>query len=131
MTRPRLSGLHHVSLPVQDLSDAIAWFQSAFGAVHLTELDHLDPSGNRFGAVVRVPGVAPVILLRHSVDIPAMGDLTFEVADRAELERWLAHFDALDLAHSDVMVGRGTVMTAPVPGGPALMLYVNNPTEHS
>lgn len=131
MTQPRLSGLHHVSLPVQDLNDAIAWFQSAFGAAHLAELDHLDRSGDRFGAVVRIPGVAPVILLRHSVDIPAVSDLAFEVADRAELERWLAHFDDLGVAHSDVLVGRGTVMTTPVPGGPALVLYANNPTDHS
>jgi hypothetical protein len=39
VTQPRLSGLHHLSLPVQELNEAITWFQGALGDVHLAELD--------------------------------------------------------------------------------------------
>lgn len=124
MTTPTLSGLHHVSLPVTDLDGATKWLEDVFGAEYLPELDHLDGDGSRFAVVVRVPGVPAMVLLQVSEEIPDVVPLALGVADRAELDRWAAHFAAREVEHSDVRAGRaGNVMTCTMPGGPALVLY--------
>lgn len=124
MTTPTLSGLHHVSLPVADLDGAAKWLENVFGAEYLPDLDHLDGEGSRFAVVVRVPGVPAMVLLRLSDEIPEVALLALGVADRAELDRWAAHFDAQGVEHSEAIVGRaGHVMTCTMPGAPALVLY--------
>ena len=121
---PKLSGLHHVSLPVADLDAAAKWFEDVFGAEYLPELDHADGDGSRFAVVVRVPGVPAMVLLRVGDEIPEVAPLALGVPDRAELDRWAAHFAARDIEHSDVRAGRaGHVLTCTMPGGPALVLY--------
>ena len=127
MTTPTLSGLHHVTFPAADLDGATTWFETVFGARRLAELDHHNEDGFRDAVVLRVPGVVPLVLLRHTEDVPKMSEAAvLGVADRAELARWAAHFDGHGVAHSDIMVGRaGHVMTFTMPGGPALLLFVD------
>lgn len=124
MTPPTLSGLHHVAFPVTDLDGATTWFETVFGARRLAELDHHDEHGSRYAVVLRLPGVAPLILLRHAEDAPEVSQAALGVTDRAEIARWAAHFDGHGVAHSDVVPARaGHVMTCIMPGGPTLLLY--------
>ena len=135
MTTPTLFGLHHVTFPVADLDGAMAWFETVFGAQHLAELDQHDEHGFRLAVVLRLPGVVPMVglrhvedvsQLRHAEDVSQMSEVALGVADRAELARWAAHFDGRDVAHSDVMAGGlGHVMKCTMPGGPTLMLFAD------
>ena len=127
MTPPALSELHHVTFPVADLDGAMTWFETVFGARRVVELDHLDEHGVRFAVVLRLPGVAPLIALRHTRDITEeVSQWALGVADQAELARWAAHFDRHGVAHSDVMTAQaGHVMTCAALGGPALLLYAD------
>ena len=124
MTRPTLSGLHHVTFPVTDLDAATSWFETVFGARRLSELDHHDEHGSRFAVVLRLPGVAPLVQLRHTEDLPEVNQVALGVAEREELVRWAAHFDGHGVEHSDVTAARaGHVLTCALPGGPTLLLY--------
>ena len=127
MTRPTLSGLHHVTFPVTDLDGATTWFETAFEAQRLPELDQHDEHGSRVAVVLRMPDVAPLVALRHTEGVPAATQVVqvgLGVADRAELTRWAAYFDGRGVAHSDIIVGpAGHVMTCTMPNGPALLLY--------
>ncbi len=125
MTPPTLSGLHHVTFPVADLDDATTWFGTVFGARRLAGLDHHDEHGSRFAVVLSLPGVAPLVALRHTEDVPEeVVQWALGVADRAELARWAAHFDGHGVAHSEVLTAQaGHVMTCTTPGGATLLLY--------
>ncbi len=124
MTPPTLSGLHHVTFPVTDLDGATTWFETVFGARRLAELDHYDEHGFRFAVVLRLQGVAPLVLLRLTEDVPGVSQVALGVADPAELAQWAAHFDEHGVAHSDALPARaGHVMTCTTPGGPTLLLY--------
>jgi catechol 2,3-dioxygenase-like lactoylglutathione lyase family enzyme len=127
MTPPTLSGLHHVTIPVNDLDGAMTWFETVFGARRHTELDHHDEHGTRFAVVLSLPGVAPLVALRHARDVTeAVSQWALGVADQAELARWATHFDGHGVAHSDVMPAQaGHVMTCTTPGGPAVLLYAD------
>lgn len=126
MTQPTLSGLHHVTFPVDDLDSATAWFETVFGARHLAELDHSDESGFRFGVVLSLPGVVPLVALRHTEAVPELCQWALGVADRSELDQWAAQFDGHGVAHSDVMTAQaGHVMTCTMSGGPTLVLYAD------
>ena len=131
MTPPTLSGLHHVTFPVADLDDATTWFETAFGARRRAELDHHDEHGSRFAVVLSLPGVAPLVALRQTKDVPEeVVQWALDVAGQAELARWAAHFDRHGVAHSDVLTAQaGHVMTCTTPGGPTLLLYAAQADE--
>ena len=130
MTTPTLSGLHHVMFPVTDLDAAATWFESVFAAHRLDELDHLDEHGTLIAVVLRVPGLVPMVLLRHNENVPKMSESALGVADRAELVRWATHLDERGVAHSEIMAGRvGDVLTCAMPGGPDLMIFADRTNE--
>jgi catechol 2,3-dioxygenase-like lactoylglutathione lyase family enzyme len=130
MTTPALSGLHHVMFPVTELDVATTWFESVFGARRIAELDHHDEHGTLIAVVLRVPGLAPMVLLRRNDTVPALSESALGVANSAELARWATHFDEQGVKHSEVMTGRvGDVLTCTMPGGPDLMLFTDRNTE--
>ncbi|SRR5216683_5723951 len=127
MTMPTLSGLHHVSFPVTDLERATTWFETVFGARRLADLDHDDEHGSRYAVVLRLPGIGPLILLRHTQTATEMSQVALGVADQGELAKWAAHFDQHGVAHSDVMPARaGYTMTCTMPVGPMLLFYAGD-----
>lgn len=128
MTTPTLSGVHHVTFLVPDLGAAIHWYETVLGARHLARLDHHDESGDRFAVLFLLPGVDTPVQVRRerSVTTATSGTdaVTFSVTDRAELDRWTAHFDAHGVEHSPVTAARtGFSMTFTVPGGGSVRLY--------
>jgi len=124
------SSVHHVTIPVTDLSASIAWYTTCLAAKHVTRFDHHDQDGVVFAVILQLPGHGPQVQLR--TDAAVAGALagytpvTFGVADRAELDRWVAHLDAHDLAHSAVTTRRiGDSVDVESPDGLVLRWYTD------
>ncbi|MFE4664665.1 VOC family protein [Streptomyces sp. NPDC056716] len=127
---PTLSGIHHLKLPVRDLTASIAWFARAFGAQYLEQFDHHDASGARFAVIVMLPGVGVPVELRlapaAAEAVAGYDPVTFGVADRAALDAWSAHFDAVGVPHSPVVRGFiGEVLEVVTNDGLPLRLYTD------
>ena len=130
MTTPTLSGVHHVKFAVSDLDAAVSWYERVLRAERLPRLDHYDDAGDRYAAVLALPGVAVPVELRRTAgpESASTGEeaVVFSVADRAELERWVEHLDAEGIEHSAVLTAMaGFSMTLTTPDGAALRLYTD------
>lgn len=128
MNAPVLTGVHHVTYPVRDLEASVTWFERCLGAERIARLDHHDADGQLFAAIVRLPGHGPLVQLRIAPGLAAAATgydpVTFAVADRAELDRWAAHLDAREVAHSEVTSRRiGESVDFASPDGLVLRLY--------
>jgi catechol 2,3-dioxygenase-like lactoylglutathione lyase family enzyme len=125
-----VSGLHHITFPVTDLTAGIAWYGRLLGAGHLTALDHHDPRGEWFAAVLAVPGLDVPVQLRVAGRAPGPAGyepVTFSVRDRADLDAWVAHLDACGVPHSPVTTARvGDSVQFPSPDGTPLRLYTGS-----
>jgi catechol 2,3-dioxygenase-like lactoylglutathione lyase family enzyme len=126
---PAVSGIHHVTFVVRDLDAGIAWFGSVLGARHRPRFDHHDAEGVLFGVVLELDGFAGMIEIRLATDdypLPGAGydPVTFEVADDAELARWLEHLDAVGEVHSSIKRRRtGQSIEFVTPDGTLLRLF--------
>jgi catechol 2,3-dioxygenase-like lactoylglutathione lyase family enzyme len=125
---PALSGIHHVKLPVADLEAAIDWYGRVLGAERLGHLDHHDGDGALYAVIVRLPGLdVPVELRQAPAEAAATAGydpVTFAVADRAALDAWVEHLDALGVRHSPVVSGFvGDLVAIPTPDGLVVRLY--------
>jgi len=124
------SGVHHVTIPVSDLPASIGWYTTCLAAKHVTRFDHHDQDGAVFAVILQLPGHGPQVQLRTEA---AMADamagytpVTLEVADRTELDRWVAYLDAHDIAHSAVMTRRiGDSVDVESPDGLVLRFYTD------
>lgn len=127
MSPPTVSGLHHITFPVSDLTAAISWYERLLGAEHLTALDHYDPGGERFAAILAAPGLDVPVQLRAGEPVPVPAGfepVTFSVRDRAGLDAWAAHLDALGVPHPPVTTARaGDSLQFTSPDGTPLRLY--------
>ncbi|NEA38734.1 VOC family protein [Streptomyces sp. SID11385] len=128
MSPPRLTGLHHVTLPVSDLETSAAWYATALGATRIPGLDHHDPAGNRYSVVVALPGLDTPLQLRLAPEAVATAGgydpLTLGVGDRAELDTWAAQLDSAGVAHGPVTEARlGHALSFHDPDGTLLRLY--------
>ena len=104
---PDLDAFSHVDLTVTDAERSVRWWQDVLGfeLVHET-----DQGTHRVWSLMHPTGLS-VNLMTHSVRpvdrfderIVGLDHLSFTVRDRNELERWLAHFDALGVEHSGVV----------------------------
>ncbi|MDH3755011.1 MAG: VOC family protein [Acidimicrobiia bacterium] len=106
---PSITGISHVDLSVTDLEASDAWYRELLGAIPLfggRSDDHdldvryiLEPSS---GVVIGLeqhdanPGT-PFDERRVGLD-----HLAFNVASRAELDRWVARLDERDIPHSGI-----------------------------
>jgi catechol 2,3-dioxygenase-like lactoylglutathione lyase family enzyme len=100
-----VSGLHHITFPVRDLTATISWHKRLLGARHLTALDHYDPGGERFAVALAVPGLDVPVQLRAGEPVPVPAGfepVTFSVRDLADLDAWATHLDALGVPHPPV-----------------------------
>ena len=130
MMTPTLSGVHHVRFLVPDLEAAVSWYEAVLGARRLPRLDHHDENGEVFAVLLLLPGLDIPVQVRCAPDVTVAGAgvdaVIFSVADRAELERWAAHFDLHGVEHSPVVTARaGFSMTFTVPGGATARLYTD------
>jgi catechol 2,3-dioxygenase-like lactoylglutathione lyase family enzyme len=127
MSPPTLSGLHHVTFPVEDLDASVAWFEQIFRAERLPWIDHRDRDGTLFAVIMSLPGLDVPLQLRSGsggAASPGYEPVTFGIADRAELDRWVAHLNAHGVNHTPVINARiGDSVRFTSPDGAPLRLY--------
>ena len=129
---PVHQGIHHVKLPVTDLERSTRWYGEVLGAHRLTELDHRRPDGTLFAVILDVPGLGTRLELRldpaTAAALNGYDFLTLAVADRAAVDTWIAHLDALGVHHSPPVVALvGWLLVVPDPDGLRLRLYTTQP----
>jgi glyoxylase I family protein len=108
VTQPSLSAIHHVAINVHDLGRSERWYTEVLNFQRLAPFE-----GDRFKRVLMRHASGIVIgLTRH--DDPAaeaafnerrtgFDHIAFQVADRAQVEAWMARFDQLGVQHSELV----------------------------
>lgn len=104
ITTPSLKGIHHLKLPVNDLTTSIAWYRRVFSATHVEKFDHYDKDGNRYAIILDIPGLDVAVELRWAPTaakaIRGYDPVSFAVGSDDDLEHWRDHLDALGIKHS-------------------------------
>lgn len=107
---PRLDGSTHINLTVTDLDRSTAWYTRVFGLVVVNDVAP-DDYDFRFRTLVHPQSFASVVL-----GLPRDGDpadvfdehraglhhLGYHVPERADLDEWVRHLDALEIGHSGI-----------------------------
>jgi glyoxylase I family protein len=126
---PELQGFSHIDLTVSECQAAAAWWQDVMGFIVLNrsrrETFEAWTLIHSSGLVVSV--VAHDAPLNGAFDERRVGldHLGFKVADRDELDRWVAHFDAKGVSHSGVIdIGFGPTVVFRDPDNIQLELFV-------
>jgi len=60
MTIPRLAGIHHVKIPVTELTRSIQWYESVFDLRVVMQFP--DATGELRGVVGEIDGLGPAVL---------------------------------------------------------------------
>ncbi|MEU7852409.1 VOC family protein [Nonomuraea sp. NPDC049141] len=127
MTSPILSGIHHVKIPVSDLTRSVQWYGQVFGFAVTTEFPEAD--GTVLGVAGTVPGLGDTQLTLRVNRDAAQGcvgfdPVSFAVDDLADVHAWAAHLDTLGVAHSPVIEATvGWLLVFDDPDGISLHLY--------
>ncbi|MGW2424303.1 VOC family protein [Streptomyces sp. NPDC001709] len=100
---PHLAGIHHVKLPVTDLTRSRDWYRSRLGY----EVDfEFTEQGATVGYVLRHPAGGPMLGLRLAPGaakaMPDFGFFAVGVPDKAALEQLAAHLTALGEHHAGI-----------------------------
>ncbi|MFZ2528417.1 MAG: VOC family protein [Rhodococcus sp. (in: high G+C Gram-positive bacteria)] len=100
---PTLAGVHHLKLPVADLSRSIEWYRTRLGYEVVIEFDE---EGKRMGVAMRHPAGGPAMALRLDPEkaLVAAGFDYFAIGvpDRDALDALAAHLDELGDRHGGV-----------------------------
>jgi glyoxylase I family protein len=99
MTTPPLGSYHHIGLTVRDPEASAEWYQRVLGFEHAFREEH----GDGYALVMHRPG-SPLFLGldRHvgnegeafAEQRTGLDHLAIHVAERADLDAWVAHLDA-------------------------------------
>jgi catechol 2,3-dioxygenase-like lactoylglutathione lyase family enzyme len=128
MTRPLLAGIHHVKIPVTDLTRSIAWYSDVFGFRVTMEFPDSDDGVVR-GVAGDVPGLGDTVLTlrvnpRAAEGCQGFDPISFAVTDHAHIQSWSAHLDTLGIRHSPVIEASvGWLLVFDDPDGLQLHLY--------
>jgi catechol 2,3-dioxygenase-like lactoylglutathione lyase family enzyme len=125
---PPLRGIHHLKIPVADLPSALAFYEKAFGARRLADLDHVRPDGSTYAYILDVPHLSFVVELRldpiQAVRSKGFDAVTFAVDDHAAVQRWAEHFQTVGVEHSPVLTALlSWIVVAEDPDGNRFRLY--------
>jgi catechol 2,3-dioxygenase-like lactoylglutathione lyase family enzyme len=127
MTRPALSGIHHVKIPVTDLDRAVEWYSRVFGFAATMEFP--DADGVVRGVAGQVPGLADTMLGLRVNPAAAEGcrdfdPISFGVDGHADIQAWADHLDGCGVEHSPVIEASvGWLLVFHDPDGLQLHLY--------
>ena len=130
---PATQGASHVAFTVSDMDASARWYERVFGWMVLRRFTAGETATPR--VILYDPGSGFALGLcqppdgsNESFDYRRTGldHFALSVADKAELERWVAHLDALDVAHSPVReTDLGRFVSLEDPDGIQLELWVN------
>lgn len=124
---PELAGIHHVKIPVTDLSRSLDWYRRVFGLK--VTLEFPDADGVVRGAAGEMPGLGATLVGFRENPEAARGCQGFDpvglaVQGRADMEAWAAHLDAQDVPHSPLIEASiGWLLVFHDPDGIELHLY--------
>lgn len=124
---PVLSGIHHVKIPVTDLSRSIDWYSRVFGFAVTMEFPEAD--GVVHGVAGTVPGLGGTLLTLRVNPEAAQGcrgfdPVSFAVDGHTDIAAWAGHLDRLGIAHSPVIeASAGWLLVFDDPDGISLHLY--------
>ena len=127
MDGPVIDGMRGVKLPVTDLQRSLTWYRQVFDV--LPQMEFPDEHGVVRGVICSVPGADDTgIALREDPEAAkgyaGFDPMAWHVTDLAALERWAAHLDQLDIAHSPVIVAsEGRLLAFRDPDGIGHHLY--------
>ncbi len=106
---PGLGGIHHIGLTVPDIEASEAWYVRVLGLTRAFVEPH--NGGTGYAVVLHRPG-SPLFLGldKHEANQGERFDecrtgldhVAFHVADRAELDAWVDHFDRQGVQHSGI-----------------------------
>jgi glyoxylase I family protein len=107
-----ITGIHHFSPTVSDVEASAAWYEKVFSAMRLPiTFPHHDLEETGYAVLLIEPTSGLLIGLHHheandgqSFDESRTGldHIGFGVANRADLDAWVAKLDELGVAHSGV-----------------------------
>ena len=127
---PELKGFSHIDLTVSDRERAAAWWQDVMGFTLINR-----SRGESFDVLSLVhPSGLVVSVMTHDVPLTGVFDerrvgldhLAFAVADRDEMEKWVAHLDAKGVAHSGIIdIGFGPTVVFRDPDNIQLEFFVS------
>jgi glyoxylase I family protein len=132
---PAITGIAHVELSVRDLDRSVSWYCALLDARDVFRATS-DAHGIAACAIFEPRSRTVLAFTQHREEDPSEFDprragldhLSFAVADRAELEAWVARLDALGIAHSPVQdEGYAHQVTFRDPDGIALELSARVP----
>lgn len=107
---PKLDGSTHINLTVTDLERSTEWYARVFGLVVVNDVAPPDYDF-RFRTMVHPASFASVVLGVPTTALPAdvfdehragLHHLGYHVPERADLDEWATHLDALSVPHSGV-----------------------------
>jgi catechol 2,3-dioxygenase-like lactoylglutathione lyase family enzyme len=106
---PGVTGYHHLGLTVCDVDRSEEWYGKVFGFQRAFVEPHHEGTG--YAVVMNIPGT-PVFMGLDKHDAhegeqfaehrTGLDHLGIGVATREDLDRWVAHLDALGVAHSPI-----------------------------
>lgn len=123
LAAPPLAGYHHLGITVRDIDVSEEWYSRVLGFVRAFVEPHDNDTG--YAVVLTRPGTGLFLGLdfhanadkqRFGAHRTGLDHLAFGLSTRAELDRWVAHLDALG-------VGHGAVIEATQPVAFALIVF--------
>ena len=120
-----VAGLHHVKLPVSDVSVSADWYVRAF---RLERLHEFVEEGALVGVALRHQETHLILALRLDPEraraLSGFDALCLAVGTRADLEAVLRELDGLGIAHTEPSPGRGgDAADVPDPDGMIVRLH--------
>jgi len=129
---PELTGASHIDLTVTDVDRSVHWWEQVMGFSRMsgTERTTFRTCSLFHGSGFTVTVVSHDATTAEPFDETRVGldHLGFAVADRAALDAWVAHFEAMGVVHSGVIEAHyGDTVVFRDPDNIQLDLFVFNP----
>jgi catechol 2,3-dioxygenase-like lactoylglutathione lyase family enzyme len=121
----RVQGVHHVKVPVTDLTRSRSWYESVLPLT--PQLEFPDEAGTVRGVVFAAPGGLTLSLREDAPRARALAGFNpfaVLVSTRADLDEVGRHLDGIGLKHGPVVTATlGWLLTVPDPDGIILSFY--------
>jgi glyoxylase I family protein len=127
-------GVHHLNFSVTDLERSATWYTEVLGLSPGWEMDDTEGRGRKVVLLHPDSSLRIVLSIHRDNDGEPFSEfrtgldhVAFAVTDRAELERWQAHFEELGVPHSDIKEGAtGWLITFRDPDNVQFEIYTQN-----
>ncbi|HEX2914000.1 MAG TPA: VOC family protein [Chloroflexia bacterium] len=125
LNKPKLCGLHHLKLPVSDISRSRDWYCEVLG--FKVDIEFVE-EGRLRGVALTHPGIEFWLALREEPErvdaLSGFDPVALAVSTLSELEKWVTHLDRLGIEHGQVQGGHvGWLMSLKDPDGLEMRLY--------